>query len=514
MSKIEKTATAITSMILLSNIIGIVREMLLASYFGVSFVVDAYLMAQSIAFMVFTGIMAAIAASFVPLYSRENALNGSAAGNRFTSGTINLVALLSIMLGLIGNIFADQIISVIAYGFSAQVHQLTVHFIRIGFIVVSIFSINEIIKNYLYCNNGFIIEKISGLVVNIINIIFIILSGIYNHRWLMYGYLFGYSVYLLLCWYFARSKGFRYNFVLPDKATCWKIMVMVFPVFIGTTAWQINSMVNKFLASGLSEGSVAILGYAVRINGMLVSLLTTAILLMTYPQLAKHVAKSNMPQFKQNFFRDMNLLIMILIPLTFGTIALAKPGVSILYERGQFSPDTVLKVSGVLIFYSLGMLGSGMNSIIAKAFYAMQDSKTPMQIGFLNIFFNMAISLMLIRPMAYYGLALAASLSSLLVVIPYAVLLRKKIGRIDYRDSLLILLKSTGAALLMSLATYEIYQILSGIIIGGFPGKMILLTTAVLSGASVYLFLLWLFKVKETEILIHIIKSTFRRLSL
>jgi putative peptidoglycan lipid II flippase len=512
MSKIEKTATAITLLILLSNIIGFIREMLLAGYFGASFVVDAYLMAQSIAFIVFTGIMAAIATSFVPLYSGENAIKGSAAGNRFTSETINLVVLLSIILGLIGIIFADRIVSVIAYGFSGQVHQLTVHFVRIGFIVVSIFSINEILKTYLHCNNGFTIEKTAGLVVNIINIFFIILSGIYNHRWLMYGYLFGYSANLLLCFYFARSKGFRYNFVLPDKVTCRKIMVMVLPVFIGSTAGQINGLVDKFLASGLSEGSVAILGYAGTINGVLMSLFTTAILLMTYPNLAEHIAKSNMPQFKQTFSRDMNLLIMILIPLTFGTIALAAPGVSILYERGRFGPDTVLKASGVLIFYSLGMLGTGMNSIIGKAFYALQDSRTPMQIGFLTIFFNIAISLLLIRPMGYYGLALAASLSSLLVVIPYAVLLKKKIGQMNYRHSLLILSKSAGAALLMSLAVYETYRILSGILLSGFPGKVITLTIAVLSGVSIYLFLLWLFRVKETAVMINIMKSAFRRL--
>jgi len=137
-----------------------------------------------------------------------------------------------------------------------------------------------------------------------------------------------------------------------------------------------------------------------------------------------------------------------------------------------------------------------------------------MQIGFLTIFFNITISLLLIRPMAYYGLALAASLSSLLVVIPYAVLLKKKIGKMHYRHSLLILLKSAGAALLMSLAVYETYRILSGILMSGFPGKAITLTVAVLSGALIYLFLLWLFKVKETAFMINMMKSAFKRLSL
>jgi putative peptidoglycan lipid II flippase len=503
MSKTEKTAAVITFMILLSNVIGYLREMLLAKYFGASYIIDAYLMAQSIAFILFTGIMAAIATSFIPLYSDIKERQGLQSSNLFTSGVINMTLLFAAGLALLGILFADPIVSVFAYGFSGQVHHLTVYFVRIGFMVVSIVSIIEIVKAYLYCNDGFIFEKVAGLIVNIVNIILIILSAVYNYQWLMYGYLLGYSANLLLCLYFARSKGFRYKINLPDRDSLKKFTVLVIPVFIGSTAGQINGLVDKLLASGLSEGSVSFLGYAGTVKGMLLTLFTSALFLMIYPSLSNYIAKNDIEHFKNLITQAFNLLIIILIPLTLGVIALAGPGLSVLYERGQFGADEVLKTSGVLTYLSIGMLGSSINSIIAKAFYAIQDSKTPMYMGFLSILLNIGFSLLLIKPMAYNGLALADSLAVMLIVIPNALLLRKKVGRLNYRYVLLNLLKCTGAALLMSITAHEIYRGLTNTLASGFLSRLFALMMAVGVGVLIYLFLMWLLRVKEITVIIN-----------
>ncbi|MDD4238555.1 MAG: murein biosynthesis integral membrane protein MurJ [Desulfotomaculaceae bacterium] len=507
MSKTEKTAAVITLIILLSNVIGFLREMLLAKYFGATYIIDAYLMAQSIPFFVLTGFMPAIATSFVPLYSKIKEEYGFRSGNLFTSGVINMTFLIAAGLALIGFVFADPIVSVIAYGFSGQTHLLTVQYVRIGFMVACIFSVNEIVKTFLHCNEGFIYEKSAGLMVNVVNIIVIALSAMFNYTWLMYGYLLGYGAHLLLCLYAARLKGFRYRINLPDRQSMKSIVTLVLPVFIGSTAGQINGLVDKFLASGLSEGSVSLLGYAGTVNGMLMTIFTAALYLMIYPNLSKHIAKSDIVQFKAVFSRAMNLLIVILTPLTFGVLALAEPGIAVLYQRGQFGPDEVLKTAGVLSYFSVGMLGAGINSLISKAFYATQDSKTPMQTGFLMILLNITFSLLLIKPMAYNGLALASSLAGMLVVIPNALLLRKRVGPLNYRQALIILMKSTGAALMMSVAAYQIYHVLAmvltGTLAGGLLSQLVALLIAVGAGIIIYLFLLWLLRVKEVAVLLN-----------
>lgn len=514
MSKTEKTAAVITFIILLSNVIGFLREMLLAKYFGATYIIDSYLMAQSIAFILFTGMMAAIATSFVPLYSSIKEEYGFESSNLFTSGVINITFLFAAGLALIGFIFADPIVSVIAYGFSGQAHLLTVHYVRIGFMVASIFSINEIVKTFLHCNKGFVYEKMAGLIVNVVNIILITLSAIFDYTWLMYGYLLGYSANLLICLYLAHLKGLRYKINLPDRQTIKRILILVLPVFIGSTAGQINSLVDKFLASGLGEGSVAFLGYAGTVNGMLMTLFTAALYLMIFPNLSTHIAKGDMDHFKDAFSRAMILLIIILTPLTFGTIALAEPGIAVLYQRGQFGADEVLKTAGVLAYFSIGMLGAGLNGLIAKAFYAVQDSKTPMQIGFLAILLNITFSLLLIKSMAYNGLALATSLAAMLVVIPYAILLRKKVGQLNYGHAFIILLKSTGAALLMSIAAQVIYRVLINTLTNGLLSQLVALLMAVGGGIIIYLVLMWVLRVKEIAVilnsLISIRKELFR----
>lgn len=503
MSKTEKTAAVITSIILLSNVIGYVREMLLAKYFGATYIIDAYLMAYSIAFILFTGIMAAISTSFIPLYSSIKEQKGLNDSNLFASGVINMTLLFSTGLALLGILCAGPIVSLFAYGFSGQAHDLTVHFVRTGFMVVSVISILEIVKAYLYCNEGFVFEKAAGLVVNIASIIFIVLSAVYNYQWLMYGYLLGYSANLLLCLYFARLKGFRYRINLPARDTLKKIAVLVIPVFIGSTAGQINGLVDRFLASGLSEGSVSFLGYAGTVKGMLMSLFTSAIFLIIYPNFSGYIARNDLESFKHSFARTLKLLTIILVPLTCGTVVLAGPGLSVLYERGQFGAYEVAETSGVLALLSIGMLGSGISGVISKAFYAVQDSKTPMRIGILSIMLNIVFSLLLIKPLAYNGLALSDSLAATLTVIPFALLLRKKFGRLDYRSVLFTFLKCTGAALLMSIAAHEIYYGLTNALAGDFLSRLFALAAAVGAGVLIYLILLWLLRVKEITVIIN-----------
>lgn len=509
MSRIEKTATVITILILLSNVIGYVRELLLANFFGASYVIDAYLMAQSIAFILFTGIMSAIATSFVPLYSNENEINGFQSGNRFTSGVVNLVTLLTLMLAILGLLFAEPVVSFIAYGFSGQAHILTVHYVRIGFIVAAIFSVNEIVKTFLHCNDGFTVEKLSGFSVNIFLIIFIILSSFYQKEWLMYGYLLGYSTNLLLCIYFARSKGFRFSFTFPEKSVLKQILTMVLPVFIGSAAGQINNLVEKFLASGLHEGSVSYLGYAGTVNNMLMTLGTAAILLVIYPQLSNQIAQNDLAQFKKTFTGSLDFLIIILVPLTFGTIALAVPGVSVLYERGQFGSADVIKTAGVLICLSIGMIGFGLNSIISKAYYSFQDSKTPMLIGFISIIINIVASLLLIGRMGVYGLALATSLAALFSMVPNAWLLKRKIGGINYRYSLVIFIKSAAASIIMGAAAYGLYYFITDYLACRFIIRLIVLIAAILVGIVIYTYSMRLMKVKEVSEITRRVKNAF-----
>jgi len=251
MNKTEKTDTVITLIILSSNVMGFLREMLLAKYFGATYIVDAYLMAQSIAFILFSGIMVSVATCYVPLYTDIKEEQGFHNSNRFTSGVINVTLLFAAGLASFGIIFAGPLVSLVAYGYSEQAHHLTVHFVRIGFMVAVLFSMNEIVKAFMHSNDGFIYEKIAGLAVNVFNIMVILLSVICNNYWwLMYGLLLGYAANLLLCLYFARLKNLRYQFNLPDRKKMKKILHMVFPIFIGSTAGQINSMLALLLAVG------------------------------------------------------------------------------------------------------------------------------------------------------------------------------------------------------------------------------------------------------------------------
>ncbi|MBQ4100861.1 MAG: polysaccharide biosynthesis C-terminal domain-containing protein, partial [Oscillospiraceae bacterium] len=253
----------------------------------------------------------------------------------------------------------------------------------------------------------------------------------------------------------AYKFGFSYKpYIDVTDNSLKQIVGLIIPIFIGQTVFQLNTVVDKSLASNLPTGTVTALNYAFKLNDFFVSILIMSIATVIYPKLNKYAAEDNIKALKHTLYVSLARPSVVLMPCMVGVMVLAHPIVKVLYGRGAFDAEDVELTSQCLVFYSVGMVTVGFRQILNKVFYSLRDSKTPMINGAIAVVLNIVLNLIFIGPLQHKGLALATSISSLLTVILLFANLRKKIGRLGIMGLLVNLFKMFVSALVMGFVIY------------------------------------------------------------
>jgi putative peptidoglycan lipid II flippase len=277
---------------------------------------------------------------------------------------------------------------------------------------------------------------------------------------------------------------------------------LVLPVLIGSAVQQINTVIDKTLASSLVEGSISALTYASRINDLIISVFVMAITTVIFPMLSKAFSQDDEVQVRKIMGEGINIILIITVPATIGILILAKPMVRIFFQRGAFSEVATQMTSSALIFYSLGLVGSSLRLMLNKVYYSFQDTKTPMINGAIAVGLNIVLNLILIRYMAHAGLALATSISATFTTLLLFLDLRKKIGPMGLKKYLICFAKTLFASIIMGIVVYGLFYGLMPLL----PNKKIIeligLLVSVAIGALIYFLLCCILRVKEIRILL------------
>jgi putative peptidoglycan lipid II flippase len=507
MASLKKNAFWITGITLISKIIGFGREMAMAHFFGATFIIDAYLMAVAIPSILFGGVLNSISVTFVPVYTEINERMGKKQSNEFTSNISLISLILSIAATVLGLLFTDEIVRILASGFKGETYDLTVKFLRISFFALIAMVLRNIFVSFLHCNNRYITEKISSLAFTLINFIVVIISGFFNYNFLIYGYTMGYFVFMILIIFNSKTSGYKFSFKLEISDNIKNVFYLAVPVFVGSMAGQINLLVDKTIASRLKEGSISSLNYASVVNSFVFSLVTVAMVTIIYPVFSKKIARNDIGGFKDTLIKGLNFLIIFLVPITVGSIILAKPAIVFIYERGAFGSSATEMTYTAFIFYAVGILAVGIKSLMIKAFYSLKETKKPMVIGFISVGINIGLNIILVRYMEHNGLALATSITAIVTVFPLTALLRKKIGPFTLLNSTKLFLKSVFSSIIMGVLVYFIYRYISPIIGIGFLKEFITILITVILGAAIYFAVMKVIKAKELKYIEDLIKK-------
>lgn len=508
MSKIAKSAVFLMLATIAAKVLGFMRELVLASTYGATMYSDAYLIAIDIPSIIFAVIGASISTTFIPMYFDIKNNNGEENALKFTNNIIHIIVIICSVLAIIGLIFTEQIVRAFAIGFEKETFELTVKFAKILITGIIFTGLSFIMTSYLQVKGNFIIPGIVAVPKNIIIIISIILSTKYGPFSMIWGYLIGMIAEFVFQLPFAIKKGYKYNKYLNIKdeyivKTIW----LIAPVLIGVGVNQINSLIDRSLASTLVEGSISSLNYANKLNNFVTALFITSIASVIYPMLSELSSKANKDRFIDSVVKSVNFVILLVTPISLGAMVLATPIVRLLFERGEFDDRATSMTAIALIMYSLGMVAFGLRDILGRVFYSLQDTKTPMINGAIAMTMNIVLNLILIRYLEIAGLALATSISSIMCILLLFNSLKKKIGYFGTEKIIRTTLKSIISSIIMGLITYFGYDLISNILGNGFIYDAISLFGAVVLGAITYIVLVILLKVEEISFITEMVKK-------
>lgn len=498
-----KTAALMAMLTLGTKLMGFLREIFMAGFFGTGYVADAYVMASNIPGIIFAGVFTSVSVSYMPIFSDIVQKKGIEKGNRFTSQAITLSSGIALFCAIAGIIFSDQVVSIFARGFSEETAALTSFYLKITFSYIVFTAASGLLESYLQYKGSFIRPVLAGYLQSGFVMVAIIFSAYYNHYLLAFGLLIGSVLRLFALSMAAKRTGFQFMPTQKIGKAAKRIMALAVPVFIGSTVNQINTFVDKMLASGLSGGSVAALNYGYLLISTITALTITIIVTIIYPRLTQALASSDYPKFNDYASKGMNIVLIIGVPCALGAMLYSRPVIQLVYERGAFDQASTALTAGAFFYYAMGLTFLALNALLVKIFYAMQDMKTPVLCGALGAATNIGLNLLLVGPMQQKGLALATSIAALVnMVLLYALLQKKhpKARVLEHKAKTAKILAAATAAVALSWPLYALVQA------QGQLHNLLALGTAAAAAALAYIALLKFLKIEELSMLGDLVK--------
>lgn len=518
-TKVAKAAGIIMVAMVLSRILGYVRDVVIYTNFGQNNLTDAYNAAFSIPdFLYYLLIGGALSSAFIPVFSGYIATNKEEDGWRVASTIFNIVIILMLVGIMLGIIFAPALIRILVPGFSPENMALTVKMTRIMFLQTFFMALNGISMGILHSYQRFLAPAAGAVLYNL----GIILVGVFLLPYLgpelgIIGFAIGVVVGAVLNFAVQLPAllkiGLRYQFIFDLKHPgVRKIGALILPVLIGLSVTQFNLFVNQNLGSSLPSGMLSALRAAQRIMQLPIGVFAVAIAVAVFPTLTGHAARQEREQFKKTMSLGIRTIFFITIPAAMGLVALKTPIVRMLFQQGQFTPGDTSTTAYALLFYCLGLFAYSALQLLNRVFYALQDTLTPVAVGAFTILVNIALNFLLIKPLGHGGLALAYSLAGIINMFLLLFIFRSKVGSIDGRKILQSFVVTVGISLLMGLAAYQTSELMAMVVdIGTKTGQLLQVGSSIAVGVLVFGFLTVFLKMEEGELAKNILLRRFSK---
>lgn len=512
---IAKAAGTIMVAMALSRLFGYVRDVVIYTTFGQDFRTDAYNAAFSIPdFLYYLLVGGALSSAFIPVFSSYLATNQEEDGWEVVSTIFNIVMVLMIIGIILGLIFTPQLIALLVPGFTGEAFDLAVLLTRVMFAQSFFMALSGISQGILHSYKHFFAPALGSVLYNLgIIIIGILLMNRLGILGFSIGVVMGAMLNFLVQVPALIKIGIRYKPIVNlNHPGVKKIFTLILPVFIGLSVTHLNLFVNQYLASSLSYGMISALRAAQRIMQLPIGVFAIAVAVAVFPTLTGHAARKEEKEFKATMSLGVRTVIFITLPAAVGLIALRVPIIRAMFQQGQFTPENTEATAFALLFYSLGLIGYSAQQVLNRAFYALQDTKSPVTIGVITIIINIVLNFALIKPLGHGGLALAYSIAGLVNMVLLLYFLRNKIGHIDGREMLRSFSKTLIASLIMGAIVYLTVYLFE--MYFGVQGKILQIIEVILGvgvGALVYIVIVSLMKMEEASIAMGILLRRFRR---
>ena len=504
-ASVARSAGIVSIAVMFSRVLGLVRETLFAKYFGAGFLYDAFIVGFRVPNLL-RDLFAegALSAAFVKVFTDYQLKGGEKEAWRLASLVFNCLAVVLSIITVLGILLSPVFVKIITYNYlgdpnhyyPAEKAALATTLMQIMFPFILLVALAALIMGVLNTKGKFGIPASASTAFNIASIIFglglafWLSGGEWEHsndkftvpsdaaQWAIIGMsigtVIGGAAQILIQLPSLYKVGFRFSlaFNFRDEGVR-KVARLMAPAIIGTGAIQIKVLVDTIVASGI-DGGASWLSYAFRLMQFPIGVFGVAIGTAAIPTLSRLASEGNTEKFRSTLSGAIKLVFLLAVPSACGLVVLGQPIISLIYQRGEFDAFDTNMTAWALGGYSIGLAGYAAIKVLSPAFYAIDDAKTPMYVSIASIAIHFVSSFGLMqllstvgvspeRPNGYghVGVALATSIVALGNFLALALLMRRRIGRLNGRDIVTSFVKIIVASAAMSVAAYSGYYYLT-----------------------------------------------------
>lgn len=512
-SVVGKAALVIVLATLVGRVLGLVRDIVVAYFFGAQADTDAFFLAYRIPYLLTLMVAGALTATFVPLFSYRLATNRKREAWDLSVNVGNVICVVLIVVTVVLIVVAPWIIPLVGFGFDADTADRAVFLFRILMI-------------------GFVFEGLTGLVIGMLNslkrfalaafapgigtavtlIITVAFARSMGINALAIGSVVGWIAGLAVLFPGLRDQGIRYrpriNWQDPGLR---EVGAMVWPILLGSAVGKISIFADQVLGSMLEVGSISSLSYAEKLFQLPLGLFVAGITVPIFPLLSEQVAANAPDRVKATVSFAMRLMGFLMVPATVGLILLRYPIIGLILEHGKFAAADTTRTAWALLFLCLGLYAYAGRDTLTRVFYSYHDTRTPVKISVATVIINIGLSYLFMQFLGVGGLALGTTVALTINFLVLIWLLKRKIGPVGFGRMFASLARVAGVSAVMGIVIWAVDCVLSRSIpetTGGYAARVVV---GLVVGAGVFLFGSRLVKMPELAEITDMLRAVLKR---
>src|SRR5687767_8162093 len=506
----------------LSRIAGLVREIVAASYFGVTAQMSAFTIAFQVPNLVRSLFAdAAIQAAFVPIFTEQLEQGNKREAFRLATSLIFLVTAILGALTALFILIAPAVVPLIAPGFEGELLDLTVSLSRILFPILVLLGLTGMVVGVLNSFDRFGAYAIAPFFWNVVIIAVLVgLAPAFPEEDEIYAYaigvLAGTVVQLAIIFWDVKNTPFGlrravdalFSFSRADwhDSNVRRVLVLMLPVTISLGLININLLINSSIGFLVSEEAPAAIDKAFRIYMLPQGIFSVAIATVLFPTLARLAARSDFDRLRSTMANGTRQILLLLVPAAASILVLAEPMTRLVYERGVFDAASTDLVSEALFWFAFSLPFSGVFLLQTRTFFSLQRPWVPTLVGAANLIITAVAALILYDPYGIGGIVASTSLATIMSVLVGGAILHRALGRLELVQLIWSGTRILASAALLAAVSYFTWDALDEALGRGLGGQIVSLGVALAAGAVVYGVALTLLRVPEMSQVLQLLR--------
>jgi len=456
-SQIFRSSSGITFLSLLSTIFGFITQIILAAIFGTAKEMDAYLVSITIPAMVISIFSGSLNYTFIPVFVENKTKGLHAEAWETVNNLFNLSFIVFLALALLGIIYSVRIVNIIAPGLSEVTKSIACSLFKIQIPMIAFSGVSAILSGIYYAEKKFLYPSIANLINSaILFIIVYLFSGTLGIRAVAWGGIIGScAAFFMLLPALLKVPKYKFTFTLKEQGTQ-RILRLIIPLLFGAIFYRADNLIQRYIASSLTTGSISYLGYAFKLVSTASSLIVSGISIVLLQHVSELSSQNNVKEIGHTFSSAFKWLTFFIMPIIIIMVIVGRDLINILFQRGRFDELATYSTWLCLMLYSGVFYGGIIGSITTPIFYAYKNTNIVVTIGIAGALLQAFLSYFLAKSFSYSGLPIAYSISNLITIFIFLITLNKKYVTIPLKEMLTMLILVCSAGIVVTLMLWQV----------------------------------------------------------